>query len=668
MSSGPLALSLAGAAVVAALASAASGLLATRWPRTLSWLAFPLLAVCGVAALAAGLLALAGDTTTTAILPLGLPWLPWHVRLDPLSGVFLLILGAVLVPVAIYGPGYTRVFRNGKDSLAALGVFTGLFVTGMLGVVLANDAFLFMVAWELMSLASYFLVTFQHEVAEHRRAAFLYLLMAHIAGLAILLSFGVLAASGGSFAFAAMRSHPPDMLWASVAFALALLGFGTKAGLLPLHLWLPEAHPAAPSHISALMSAVMLKVAVYGFMRVVFELLGPPQWGWGVTLVLVGAATAVVGVLFALQQTDLKRLLAYSSVENLGIVFLALGLALIFLGSGHPALAALALVAALYQALNHALLKGLLFLGAGAVLHGAHERSLDRLGGLQRRMPRTGLFFLIGCMGMAALPPLNGFVSEWLTFQAALQAWQLGSGLLRILVPVAAAALALTAALGAAAFVRAYGSAFLGRARTRHVRRAHEVGVGMRLAQALLVAACAAAALLPTTVVGLFASVARQLTGAGLDQAGSRGWLWLTPIAPKVASYAPIPILLVLALLGGLLVWALRPSRQAPVRRADPWDGGYAPPTPRMQYSAAGFAQPIRRVFAMVYALDEDTDAAAATHRLVVRDRLWGWLYAPLGAGLDRIADFVRQAQTGHVRRYLSWSLITLLVLLWIIS
>ena len=668
MNTGPLALSLAGAAVVAALASAASGLLATRWPRTLSWLAFPLLALCGAAALAAGLLALAGDSTTTAILPLGLPWLPWHVRLDPLSGVFLLILGAVLVPVAIYGPGYTRVFRNGRDSLAALGVFSGLFVTGMLGVLLADDAFLFMVAWELMSLASYFLVTFQHEVAEHRRAAFLYLLMAHIAGLAILLAFGVLAASGGSFAFAAMRAHPPDALWASVAFALALLGFGTKAGLLPLHLWLPEAHPAAPSHISALMSAVMLKVAVYGFMRVVFELLGPPQWGWGVTLVLVGAVTAVAGVLFALQQTDLKRLLAYSSIENLGIVFLALGLALIFLGSGHPALAALALVAALYQALNHALLKGLLFLGAGAVLHGAHERNLDRLGGLQRRMPRTGLFFLIGCMGMAALPPLNGFVSEWLTFQAALQAWQLGSGLLRILVPVAAAALALTAALGAAVFVRAYGSAFLGRARTRHVRRAHEVGVGMRLAQALLVAACAAAALLPATVVGLFASVTRQLTGAGLDQAGSRGWLWLTPIAPDVASYAPVPILLVLALLGGSLVWALRPSRQAPVRRADPWDCGYAPPTPRMQYSAAGFAQPIRRVFAMVYALDEDTDAATASYRLAVRDRLWGWLYAPLGAGLDRVADFARRAQTGHVRRYLAWSLITLLVLLWIIS
>ncbi|EQD61545.1 NADH/Ubiquinone/plastoquinone (complex I), partial [mine drainage metagenome] len=439
-----LALPLAGVAVAAALASAAVSPAAARWPRVLSWLSFPLLGVCALAALGAGIDALWFGGVHHAVLPLGLPWLPWQVQVDPLAGVFLLILGAVLLAAAVYGPGYAREFRNGRDSLAALGVFTALFVVGMLGVLLAADAFLFMVAWELMSLASYFLVAFQHEQAEHRHAAFLYLLLAHVAGLAILLAFGVLAAASGSFSFAVMRATHPDALWAAVAFALALIGFGTKAGLAPLHVWLPEAHPAAPSHISALMSAVMLKVALYGFLRVVFDLLGPPQWGFGVTLVLVGGGSAVLGVLLALQQTDLKRLLAYSSIENLGIIFLALGLAQIFQAAGHPALAALALVAALYQALNHALLKGLLFLGAGAVLHGAHERSLDHLGGLLRRMPRTGWFFLIGCLGMAAVPPLNGFVSEWLTFQAALQAWQLHDSLLRILVPLAAAALALT--------------------------------------------------------------------------------------------------------------------------------------------------------------------------------------------------------------------------------
>ncbi|WP_298188508.1 hydrogenase 4 subunit B [Metallibacterium sp.] len=658
-----LALPLAGVAVLAALASAAVSPAAARWPRVLSWLSFPLLGVCALAALGAGIDALWFGGMHHALLPLGLPWLPWQVQVDPLAGVFLLILGAVLLAVAVYGPGYAREFRNGRDSLAALGVFTALFVVGMLGVLLAADAFLFMVAWELMSLASYFLVAFQHEQAEHRHAAFLYLLLAHVAGLAILLAFGVLAAASGSFSFAVMRAAHPDALWAAVAFALALIGFGTKAGLAPLHVWLPEAHPAAPSHISALMSAVMLKVALYGFLRVVFDLLGPPQWGFGVTLVLVGGATAVLGVLFALQQTDLKRLLAYSSIENLGIIFLALGLAQIFQAAGHPALAALALVAALYQALNHALLKGLLFLGAGAVLHGAHERSLDHLGGLLRRMPRTGWFFLIGCLGMAAVPPLNGFVSEWLTFQAALQAWQLHDSLLRILVPLAAAALALTAALGAAVFVRAFGTAFLGRARSRQARRAHEVGRGMLAGQALLILGIAITALLPGPVLGLLARAATQLTGATV--AGD-GWLWLTPISPSAASYSPLPILAVLLIVGALGVALLRPRRRAAVRRTVPWDCGFAPPTPRMQYSAAGFAQPQRRVFAPLYALHEQV--TPGRYELAVGDRAWRRLYLPLGALTERAADLARRMQAGHVRRYLAWSLITLLVLLWIVS
>ncbi len=663
MNPAALSLPLAEAAVLAALASAAAGLVAARWPRALSWLAFPLLGLAGACALAAGIDALWCGAAQTATLPLGLPWLPWQIAVDPLSGVFLLILGAVLLPVAVYGPGYAREFRNGRDSLAHLGVFTGLFVAGMLGVLLAADAFLFMVAWELMSLASYFLVCFQHEHADNRRAAFLYLLLAHVAGLLILLSFGVLAAAGGGFSFAAMRAAHPDALWAAIAFALALAGFGAKAGLAPLHVWLPEAHPAAPSHISALLSAVMLKVALYGFLRVVFELIGAPQWGFGVTLVIVGAASAVLGVLLALQQSDLKRLLAYSSIENMGIIFLALGLAQIFQAAGHPTLAALALLAALYQALNHALLKGLLFLGAGAVLHGAHVRSLDRLGGLLRRMPRTGWMFLIGCLGMAAVPPLNGFVSEWLTFQAALQAWQLHDSLLRILVPLAAAALALTAALAATVFVRAFGVGFLGRARSRSARHAHEVSGGMLAGQALLVVGIAVAALLPGSVLGLLARAAVQLTG---HAPAASGWLWLTPLDPASASYAPLPILAVLLVVGALGVTLLRPHRGAPVRRADPWDCGFAPPTPQMQYSAAGFAQPQRRVFAPAYALHEE--AGVDRYELTASDRTWGRLYRPLGALTDRAADLARRAQAGHVRRYLAWSLITLLVLLWIVS
>ena len=656
------ALPLAGLAVAAALGSAASSLLAARWPRALTVLAFPMLGVSGIAAQAAGLIALASGARQTTLLPAGLPGLPWHVAIDPLAGAFLLMLGAVLLPVALYGPGYVRAFRNGRDSLATLGACTGLFVAGMLGVLLAADAFLFMLAWELMSLASYFLVCFQHDQPESRRAAFVYLLLAQVAGLLILMAFGVLATTGG-FAFPAMRAAHPDATWAAIAFILALMGFGTKAGLVPLHVWLPEAHPAAPSHISALMSAVMLKVALYGFLRVVFDLLGPPQWGYGITLVVVGATTALLGAMLAVQQVDLKRLLAYSSIENLGTVFLALGLAEIFQAAGHPAMAALALLAALFQALSHALLKALLFLGAGAVQHGEHTRSLEQMGGLLRRMPRTGWMFLVGCLGMSAVPPLSGFVSEWLTFQAALQAWRLHDSLLRILVPLAAASLALTTALAAVVFVRAFGIGFLGRARSRQVRHAHEVGDGMLAGQAWLVASIAGVALFPVPVASLLGSAVLQLTGR---VPGSPGWLWLTPLGPTTASYAPLLVLAVL--LGvGLLGWVvLRPRRGAPVRRVDAWGCGYAPPTPDMQFSAMGFAQPQRRVFAPVYALREGF--AGSAYEVVAGDRSWSWIYRPLGALMDRTADLARRLQAGHVRRYLAWSLLTLLLLLWIVS
>src|SRR5512134_992785 len=287
-------------------------------PRIVRVLVMPLFGLAGLAALAAGLSALFQDGVVTATLPMGLPWLPSRVRLDALSGFFLGVIGVVSVAVGLYGPAYVRGFEHGRDSLTALGGFAGLFLAGMLLVVLADDAFLFMVAWEMMSLSSYFLVAFQHENAANRRAAFLYLLMAHIGGLAILLGYGVLASFGGGFAFEAMRAAPLTPGWASVAFVLAFIGFGMKAGLVPLHAWLPEAHPVAPSHISALMSGVMLKVAVYGFIRFVFDLLGELQAPWGVVTVAVGTLSAALGALYAFQQNNLKRLLAYSSIENIG--------------------------------------------------------------------------------------------------------------------------------------------------------------------------------------------------------------------------------------------------------------------------------------------------------------------------------------------------------------
>lgn len=667
---GSMGLWLAALAVTLALLSAGVSVI-TIWVRSvLRVVGMPLFAAAGAAALVAGLVVLVQGGVTVAELPLGLPWMPWRVRLDALAGFFLCVIGVVSLAVGVYGPGYVRGFEHGRDSLVALGGFAGLFLAGMLLVVLADGAFLFMVAWEVMSLASYFLVAFHHEHAANRRAAFLYLLMAHIGGLAILLGFGVLASSGGGFSFDAMREAPLTFGWASVAFALAFFGFGMKAGLVPMHAWLPEAHPVAPSHISALMSGVMLKVAVYGFIRIVFDLIGQFHWQWAVAVLAIGSVSALSGVLLAMMQNDLKSLLAYSSVENLGIVFIALGLSLLFLSSGQSLLGAVAFIAALYHALNHALFKSLLFLGAGAVLHSSHERDLEQMGGLLRRMPWTGLFFLVGCLSISALPPFNGFVSEWLTFQAALQAWQLDSGVMRSLVPITAAVLALTGALAAACFVKVYGIAFLGQARSRHVRRARRVPLSMRAGQGLLAALCLLAGVLPTPIIDLINVVPQQVLGAGLVQATAHGWLWLTPISPNVASYgAPLVAIAVLIALG-LGLWLVgRGARR--VRRCDAWDCGFAPPTPLMQYTSTAFAQPIRRVFGLLFHIEEAVESqedGRLRHRLIISDRAWGLFYLPIKRMVESAARRVTHLQSGNIRVYLGWSLATLLVLLWIIA
>ncbi len=664
------ALDWAGAAVALALLSAALSLLTTWAPTLLRKLVMPVFALAGMAAVIAGFLTLLHHGVYVAELPLGLPWLPWQVRLDALSAFFLLLIGIVTVAIGVYGIGYMRGYEHGREPLPVLGGFAGLFLAGMMLVVLADDAFLFMVAWELMSLSSYFLVAYHHEHAANRRAAFLYLLMAHIGGLAILLGFGVMASFGGGFAFDAMRDAQLSPVWASVTFALAFLGFGMKAGLVPLHAWLPEAHPVAPSHISALMSGVMLKVAVYGFIRVVFGLLGEVHWQWGVIVLAVGSISALMGVLYAFMQTDLKRILAYSSVENVGIIFIALGLALLFLATHHPVIGIVALVAALYHAINHALFKSLLFLGAGAVLHTANEQDLEKMGGLLRRMPWTGFFFLIGCLSIAALPPFNGFVSEWLTFQAALQAWQLESGVLRSIVPIAAAILALTGALSAACFVRVYGVGFLGQARSRHVRRARQIPLSMRIGQGLLGMLCLVLGVFPTTFISLLNAVPQDLLGYGLARATAHGWLWLTPVSAKTASYgAPlVAISLAIALALGLYLLGRTIWR---VKRCDAWDCGFAPPTANMQYTATGFAQPIRRVFGLLFHIEQGVDPqndGRLRYRLVVGDRAWGLFYQPLARIVEKAARRVVKLQSGNIRVYLGWSLATLLVLLWIMA
>ena len=666
----------------AAFSSGIAALAADRFPSIFTWIVSPLLALSGIASISICLLTFSNFPESSIILPLGLPWLHWHLHIDTLAGFFLGIIGVITLASSLFIPGYVREYIHSDYSLAVLGLATAFFITGMQLVVIADDAFVFMVAWELMSVSSYFLVAYEHKESANRRAAFLYLLMAQIGALFILLSFGVMAAFAGGFTFASIRATELTPFWAAITFSLGLVGFGMKAGIVPLHVWLPEAHPVAPSHISALMSGVMLKVAVYGFVRLVFDLLGELHWSWGVVLLVTGSVTALYGVLYALMQHDLKRLLAYHSVENIGIIYIGLGLSIIFFSTGLSTFGVLGLIASLYHTLNHALFKSLLFLGSGVMLSRGHERNLEHMGGLIRHMPWTALFFLIGCISISALPPFNGFASEWLTFQTALQATKLESGVLRAVIPIAAAMLALTGALAAACFVKVYGIAFLGQPRSRKVRRAREASTGMILAQAMLAALCLLFGVLPTTTVAGLNSIVKGLTGHGVTAATQQGWLWLTPVAPEVASYsAPLLLLGVLIALGvwaGIYLFSQGRRRIQPVPRKAPWDCGFGPLNSRMQYSATAFAMPIRHVFRALMLLHEEKtremDTRLATRPSGLRylfhaeDVSWHYLYLPVERLLHATARRVARIQTGHLRHYLAYSFFTLLLLLWLIT
>ena len=445
-----------------------AGLLRPTRAQLASRLLYPLGALVGLALAATALLNL-GAPTERLVLAVGLPDLPFHLRRDALTDLFMLLLGTAATGISIFSAGY---FRSGASRVPGLLCLQyHLFLASMGMVLLADDAYSFMVAWETMALSSYFLVITEHRVPENRRAGFLYLLIAHVGAIGILLSFGVMQGGSWQFTFDAMRAAQLSPQWASVAFLLALFGFGAKAGLVPLHVWLPEAHPAAPSPVSALMSGVMLKIALYGVLRVRFDLLGSPAWNWGLLPLALGLFTAVYGAVFAAAQVDMKRLLAWSSIENVGILFTGVGLAIVFSGVGMHALAGLALIAVLYHALNHALMKSLLFLGTGAVLHATGERNLGRLGGLLRRMPWTAWLTLIGALSIAGLPPLNGFVSEWLLLQAFLSAHEVPKLFLNMLLPLGAAIVALAAALAGYVMVKFFGVIFLGQTSRAEARR-----------------------------------------------------------------------------------------------------------------------------------------------------------------------------------------------------
>jgi formate hydrogenlyase subunit 3/multisubunit Na+/H+ antiporter MnhD subunit len=514
-----------------------------------------------------------------------------------------------------------------------------------------------------------------HRVRENVYAGYVYLVMAGFGTLALLLAYGLLAGPDGDYAFAAIRAVQPTAGVAAAVLILVLVGAGSKAGLVPLHVWLPLAHPAAPSHVSALMSGVMTKVAVYGFVRIVFDLLGPPAWWWSMVVLAVGGITAVIGVLYALMQHDLKRLLAYHTVENIGIIFIGLGLALAFKAHGMPSAAALALTAGLFHVLNHSVFKSLLFFGAGAVLTSTGERDMEHLGGLIHRMPLTAFAFLVGCIAISALPPFNGFVSEWLTFQAILLSPQLPSWGLKFLVPAVGALLALSAALAAACFVKAFGVTFLGRARQPAAAHAQETDRWSLAAMFALAALCLIAGILPGYFIDALAPVVGALVRERMPMQAGIAWLSIVPIAESRSSYNGLLVFLFIALSGTLAALAIHRLASAALRRGPAWDCGYPDASPATQYTAGSFAQPIRRVFGTLLFGARETvempppgDMRPARLTVAMHDRIWDAIYAPLAAGVGLAADKLNYLQFLTIRQYLTLVFTALISLLLVLA
>lgn len=654
-------------------AGAIGALLAARSPRIsrLVGHTFALLGALGALVLAiAGMAGGVFQINLQEILPLGGGL---ALGMDRTSAFFLLVIAVGAIPAALYSIGYTRDYE-GKHSLGAAGAALNLFLVAMVLVTLARNVLTFLSLWEAMSLASYFLVMTENEKQETQSAGLVYLVMTHGGFALLLVGFLLLSNATGTMKFAEWSQHARtfDGLQRSLIFGLLALGFGSKAGVVPLHIWLPRAHPAAPSHVSALMSGVMIKLGIYGLVRVGFEWLGiGPAW-WGGAVLALGALSAVVGILYAMIDNDLKRLLAYSSVENIGIILMGVGGAMLFQSFGLASLAALALFAALVHTVNHTAFKGLLFMGAGAILHATHTRNIEELGGLIKRMPQTAALFLVGAMATAALPPFNGFVSEWLTFQALLLSFQIPDVTVNLAFAIAIAALALTAGLAAATFVKAFGISFLALPRSEHATSANEVDGWMRGGMVLLALICLLLGVAPFVAMQPLSDVTTDIIGTSAPLAFD----WnLLRADNAFAAVSPLWIAVGLAIGLALIPVALRIFRANTRRRYyETWGCGRAVQTARFEYTATAFANPFKRVFGILYRPVRELNiefhpesrffVRTIRYRNQARSLVEETFYRPALRAVNWFARKAQVIQSGNVHTYLLYIFVALIALL----
>ena len=596
----------------------------------------------------------------------GMPLGAFSIGLDGLSALFLLPILGLGALSSIYGLGYLSPYRQHR-SLGVAWFQFNLLVASMVMVVLARNALLFLVAWESMSLSSFFLVAFDNEKAEVRKASWVYMIATHIGTGFLLVMFLLLGQSANGLNF--VQLHAPTPQLAGVCFALAVAGFGTKAGIIPSHVWLPEAHPAAPSHVSAMMSGVMIKTGIYGILRML-AFLGPVPLWWGWTLIALGLVSGILGVLFALAQHDLKRLLAYHSVENIGIIVMGLGVGVLGLGIGSPTLTFFGFAGGLLHVVNHAMFKGLLFMGAGSVAQGAHTREIEHLGGLLKRMPWTAGTFLVGAVAISGLPPLNGFVSEFLIYIGAFKGASATGGGITVALLAVIAGLALIGGLATACFTKAFGMVFLGEARSENPRHALESSRSMLAPMVVLAIGCFAVGLLGFLVICAMPTVLASL----IEPAGYNGLdlsliqaeaITASGYLKSIASGA-LMILVLAGLIALLRLWLLSGRK---VGETGTWDCGYARPTARMQYTASSFAQPILDFFNVFQSGWKHLKApqgyfpATASFKTEALDTSQEKVYRPIFEGVEHFLSKLRVMQHGRIQLYVLYIVLTLVLL-----
>lgn len=647
----------------AALTAAFSGvplLLRLLKPNLGQRLATLLIVVAAVEGLIGAVMAVLHRQHVTYQIAWPFPFGPAECGVDPLTAFFALPILLVAACCSIYSLDYWPAQRNPR-TVHKLTFFFGLLVSSMLFVIMSRSAGMFLLAWEIMALAAYFVLTTDDHKPEVRDAGTLYMICTHTGTLALFALFALLKDFSGTFTFPETGSLIGTAPLATAVFLVALFGFGFKAGLMPLHIWLPSAHANAPSHVSAIMSGVMLKIGIYGLVRTLSFFTGMPIW-WGMVMLVLGMVSGIVGVLFALGQHDLKRLLAYHSIENIGIITMGIGTALIGSATGSATLIVLGLAGALLHVLNHATFKALLFLGAGSVIHAVASREIDRMGGLLRPMPWTAVSFIIGAVAICGLPPLNGFVSEFLIYLGFVNGAISGSGAGAISNALAAPVLALIGGLAVACFVKVVGVVFLGSPRTPLPEAVHEATWAMRLPMILLASFCLIIGVAPVAVAPLLDSVVNTWVS------GSSGPVSLAAVAPL--AWISILAVALIAVMFCVIIWYRGKAKKASVAATSTWGCAYLDPSSRMQYTASSFANLLVSLFAGVIRPENHAPRISGPfpanphYESHVPEAILEQIYLPLISRIYEKFLPIRRLQHGQLHLYILYTFITLIVLI----